>query len=165
MKICGSKEDVESPVQGDWKCGQGTAGHRGTGRKVCYWASAWHRYWRHLPLHTYSPAQFRTGPGPGHIDVSRTADRGGHKNEGLCHLGKTSFLTHFVGACQCWGHVRKGNHKRILFYRTTPGTSRTHPKDTIWGYRDWDFDLWGLFVKDAVEELNWNLRGRSGLGK
>ena len=56
--------------------------------------------------HTYSPAQFRTGPGPGHIDVSRTADRGGNKKAGLCHLG-TRFLTHFAGASQCWGHVRE----------------------------------------------------------
>ena len=47
--------------------------------------------------HTYSPAQFRTGPGPGHIDVSRTADRGGNQKAGLCHLGNEIFETFCEG--------------------------------------------------------------------
>ena len=117
MKICGSKEDVESPVQGDWKCGQGTAGHRGTGRKVwCrawYWASAWQRYWRHLPLHTYSPAQFRTGPGPGHIDVLRTADSGGNKNR------ESKLLDILCGGIPVLGTCKKETNREPLLLNNT----------------------------------------------
>ena len=90
--------------------GKSGAGHCCTGRKVwCrawYWASAWQRYWRHLPLHTCSPAQFRTGPGPGHIDVPRTADRGGNKN----HRSKLFYS--FCGGLQVLETCEKKKNSR-----------------------------------------------------
>ena len=58
----------------------------------------WQRYRRHLPLHTsYSPAQLRTGPEPGHIDLLRTAAAGRGQETRLWDLviWGPSFLTPF----------------------------------------------------------------------
>ena len=64
----------------------------GTGRKVWYWASAWQRYWRHLPLQpSCSLAQLRTGGGPGHTDVvAPGGSEGGNKR--TFHLGGNKTL-------------------------------------------------------------------------